>query len=253
MNISPVSFGKTVRVNSSIEDARRIAELANSSKPYSKEKKAQKQAKEIFNDVTAEGQAIAIELNNGKDVYVLSGDESQKAQQFYEDLVIEILSIQEPKQSRQSAFDKIMKKTQDTFNKFVDTTESVFELNVSKNKRNTQIENISKQYPGVFAVAGTKEQINQLRNIVSKSKGNGYFMEATSLYTNRKGSGLCTDAAKSGKEVAFVVTGKEATDNVSFMNYGWSSINGVSRHIDRFVELTDVKEQAKAIQEAMQQ
>ncbi len=54
------------------------------------------------------------------------------------------------------------------------------------------------------------------------------------------------------KKINFVVTGKEATDKVSFMDFGWSSINGISRKIQRFISLDNVKKQTKPIQEAME-
>lgn len=116
-----------------------------------------------------------------------------------------------------------------------------------------RVNNISNNlsFGRVYACAGTKEQMNQLKNIVQKSKGNGIFIEATDLYINRVGNGLCTQAAQNGKEIAFVIAGKKDVDNVSFMNQGWGSINGISQHINRFIELTDVKKQARAIQKMM--
>ena len=116
-----------------------------------------------------------------------------------------------------------------------------------------RVNNISNNlsFGRVYACAGTKEQMNQLKNIVQKSKGNGIFIEATDLYINRIGDGLCTQAAQNGKEIAFVIAGKKDVDNVSFMKSGWGSINGISQHINRFIELTDVKKQARAIQKMM--
>ena len=53
-------------------------------------------------------------------------------------------------------------------------------------------------------------------------------------------------------EISFVVTGKEACKNVSFMQFGWSSIQGISRRLQRFIDLRNIEEQAKTIQEAME-
>jgi len=113
-----------------------------------------------------------------------------------------------------------------------------------------RVNNISNNlsFGKVYACAGTKEQINELKDIIQSSKGNGMVYNATDLYINREGDGLCTQAARQGKEIAFVVAGKKDTDKVSFMESGWSSINGISRHLDRFIELTDVKKQVRAIQ-----
>ena len=116
-----------------------------------------------------------------------------------------------------------------------------------------RINNISNNinFGRVYAAAGSKEQINQLKKIIGSSKGEGLFLDATSLYKEKAGDGLCTNAAKEGKEVAFVVAGKKDVNKVLFMEHGWTSINGVSHHIDRFIELDDVKKQAKAIQAMM--
>ena len=99
----------------------------------------------------------------------------------------------------------------------------------------------------IYAVAGTKEQVAEVEQIVKKTRGYGMFFDATDLYRRNTGDGLCTQAAKSGKEVAFVVAGKEDYNNVNFMRPGWSSLNGISQHIDRFIELDNVKKQSQAI------
>ena len=117
-----------------------------------------------------------------------------------------------------------------------------------------RISNISNNinFGRVYAVAGTKEQVDELKSIVNNSKGEGFFLSATHLYKDRNGEGACTNAAREGKEIAFVVAGKEDVEKVSFFAPGWGSINGISKHIDRFIELNNVKLQAKAIQKAMQ-
>ena len=117
-----------------------------------------------------------------------------------------------------------------------------------------RISNISNNvnFGRVYAVAGTKEQVEELKAIVNNSKGEGFFLNATHIYKDKKGDGECTKAAKEGKEIAFVVAGKEDVDKVSYFAPGWGSVNGISHHIDRFIELQNVKLQAKAIQKAMQ-
>lgn len=103
----------------------------------------------------------------------------------------------------------------------------------------------------VYALAGTKEQINEVKQIVRKTRGFGHFFEVTDMYKKNTGDGLCTQAAKSGKEVVFVVAGQEDYNKVNFMSPGWTSLNGISQHIDRFIELDNVKKQAQAIQKMM--
>ena len=51
MKIAPISFGKSVRVNGSTEQAFDIARLANEKKATKVERSAQKEAKAIFDDV----------------------------------------------------------------------------------------------------------------------------------------------------------------------------------------------------------
>ncbi|MBO5948076.1 hypothetical protein J6Q66_04495 [bacterium] len=104
----------------------------------------------------------------------------------------------------------------------------------------------------VYALAGTKEQLNQAKQIVEETKGYGLFFDATDLYKKSPAYGLCTDAVQRGQDVAFVVAGKEDCNNVNFMRHGWSSLNGISHHIDRFIELYDVKKQTRAIKMMMQ-
>lgn len=103
----------------------------------------------------------------------------------------------------------------------------------------------------VYAVAGSQDQINQLHKIVRRTSGKGCFLYATDIYKNSYGDGMCARAVREGKEVAFVVAGKKDYENVMFMKPGWGSINGVSHHLDRFIDLVDVRKQANAIQKAM--
>ena len=80
MNISPVSFGKTVRVRGKFEDALKIANAANG---YSGNEKFKKAVQKIFDDVQTTGKhsdfhAHVFETDKGT-CYVLTGEESKKA------------------------------------------------------------------------------------------------------------------------------------------------------------------------------
>ncbi len=78
MNISPVSFGKTVRVIGSKDTAYDIARLANEKKVSGEERPAQKIAKSIFNDTNiAQAQVVSVTGTRGKEnVFIVSGKES---------------------------------------------------------------------------------------------------------------------------------------------------------------------------------
>jgi len=87
MSIRPISFGKTVKINSSVQTASEIANLVNQKPVKGANSELQKQAKEIFCDVKPNGEAYVVTLNGDKDVYILSGEESLKAGKLYDDLI----------------------------------------------------------------------------------------------------------------------------------------------------------------------
>ncbi len=81
MNISPVSFGRTVKVNAPYHIAQQAANLVNDFNVSPEEKKVQKQLKSLFSDRSKDGEARVISLDKNTS-YILSGDESEKANTF---------------------------------------------------------------------------------------------------------------------------------------------------------------------------
>lgn len=78
MHISPVSFGKVVEVRGKTKlTASNIASLANSSVENKTHKTIQKDAKELFDDVTPKGKVRVYEAPNGE-VFLLSGKDAEK-------------------------------------------------------------------------------------------------------------------------------------------------------------------------------
>ena len=77
MNISPVSFGKTVRVFMPENSAYELANILNSKSVKVDEKALQEDAKEIFDD-TFEGHAVVCSPDDGKSFYILSGNEASR-------------------------------------------------------------------------------------------------------------------------------------------------------------------------------
>ena len=104
----------------------------------------------------------------------------------------------------------------------------------------------------VFAVSGTREQVDKIKSEVHNSEGKGLFIYATDLYKQDPQEGLCTKAVQEGKEVAFVVCGKKAFNSVYYFNQGWGTLRGISKKLDEFVNLDeDDKNVVKNIKQEM--
>lgn len=89
MQVSPISFGRAIKVNASLPVAKKIAEEANvanygdfSSNP--KRKAMQEFLDKIFNDTQfPNGKAMAVELEDG-DVYIFSGKEAAEETELFQ-------------------------------------------------------------------------------------------------------------------------------------------------------------------------
>ena len=104
----------------------------------------------------------------------------------------------------------------------------------------------STNFGKVYALYGTKKQVIDTCRTVCKDlehKNSSLdILDATHIYQVNRGNGVLTKAAHEGKEVYFLVTGKEDCDKLRFMQFGWGSINGVSHHINKGVDLDKVEE-----------
>ena len=79
MHIAPVSFGKVVEVRGKTKlTAHNIASLANSQVENKTHSAIQKDAKELFNDVTEKGPVRVCEWQNGRKIFLLSGKDSEQ-------------------------------------------------------------------------------------------------------------------------------------------------------------------------------
>ena len=84
MNISPISFGKAVRINSYSADAPdRVVELINGGKPQRGEKSAAKQLKKYFDDINIAPARVVEIYRNGYEggdyyTYIVTGKTAQK-------------------------------------------------------------------------------------------------------------------------------------------------------------------------------
>lgn len=113
--------------------------------------------------------------------------------------------------------------------------------------------NNSLNFGRVFAVTASKENMQKLGQELETKHNKMISMPVTDLYIRGTGEGLCTQAAKSGNEVCFIITGKKDMDNVKYMKRGWGSANGISHHITDFIKFDNAKEAAKVIMSTMQE
>lgn len=257
MKIAPISFGKAVRVNGTEQQAFDIARLANEKKATNSERNAQKEAKAIFNDVDVAPAQVATYKTpyNQTEVYIVSGVESKKLDRLNDELALGIIQAGNALNDShrfQTSTNRQMNHHNQKVRDLLLNSATNFDISARYDKSNTRVKSVDREYDSVYAVAGSSEQIEELKGILVKTKGYVDISDATDLYKGAPTRGLCSQAVKEGKEIAFVVTGKENNKNLSFMQFGWTSINAISRRLQRFVELKNIPEQAKTIQEAME-
>ena len=257
MKITPISFGKSVRVNGSKEQAYDIARLANEKKVSKAERNAQKEAREIFSDSNKGMVQVATYITpyNEEEIYLVSGDESNRLSRLNEQIATGIIQAGDAlgdgdkfKISVKRQMNHHNQKVRDLLLK----SATNYDISAIYDTSKTRVKSVDRKYDSVYAVAGSTQQIEELKKILAKTKGYVDVSDATELYKDFPTRGLCSQAVQDGKEIAFVVTGKENNKNLSFMQHGWTSINAISRRLQRFVELQNVPEQAKTIQEAME-
>ncbi len=109
-----------------------------------------------------------------------------------------------------------------------------------------RIESISNvNFKSVYAISGSKEQAANLYNNLQQKRAEekALMLPATDIYEGSQGRGFCATSVRDGKQVAFLITGKNIKD-VLFMNPGWGSMNGISHHIADCYEIKDDKEAA---------
>ena len=98
----------------------------------------------------------------------------------------------------------------------------------------------------VYALYGSKQQVmNTCRGIcddLANKNPSITIHNATEIYKNNRGNGILTQAAHEGKDVCFIITGKEDCKKASFMYPGWGSLNGISQHIYKGFDLNKINE-----------
>ena len=237
MHISP-TFGKAVYVNGSADSAQKIVDLVNSKKVKSSERELQAQAKSIFDDTTEKGQAIVCSFDNG-DVYILSGEETKQVKRLNAAHRRRVVALNKNSKNMELDIEAYNKNFNKFLHKFILENESPFDLSFEMNKSKTKIKTLIQDWVKVFAVVGTPIQLENMTNTLNSSEGKVSIHNATSLYIGNNSKSQYTNAVQQGKKVAFLVTGKEATDNIEYMKYGWTSLLFISKKIERFISLSD--------------
>lgn len=139
MYISPVSFGKVVKVLAPHHEAVRIANAANGAETVSPD--VQKQVQDIFDD-TEQGHALAISFRDDSDVsYILSGKESRD---YTRDLYHHTLYVIDTKRTcpLEDAFRKVVKANQEFCKRthdLVEKTKENFMLKIYPNGEKVEV------------------------------------------------------------------------------------------------------------------
>ncbi len=118
-----------------------------------------------------------------------------------------------------------------------------------------KINNISNtaSFGRVYAVAGKPEKTEKLVNFLDKqekkSGGIVTIEDITDVYKKNSANskGLCSKYAQRGNEILLIVTGKEDHKKMSFMEPGWTTISAITQHIDKFITLNNIHNDAKDI------
>ena len=145
MNISPVSFGKIVKVNGTKSNAQNILSLANSRVLNKEHKQVQVDAKRIFNDRTKNGPVRIYTQNNGQDIYLFSGKESEIAASTIanarEDIGLAKIFMTDKKELFKF-FKKVSKQTNDIMNQLVRDKQEPYTIQVAEHKGQQRIHKV---------------------------------------------------------------------------------------------------------------
>ena len=87
MNIAPISFGKTIKINASEVAAHEAAFLINNPNVDKCCKSVQNKLKQVFDDASKRGEAYVYTIPEEKETFILTGKESEKATEYYVDMV----------------------------------------------------------------------------------------------------------------------------------------------------------------------
>lgn len=106
-------------------------------------------------------------------------------------------------------------------------------------------------FKNVYALIGSREQIREATGMLINANGESLALPATSIYKNNKIQSPFTDYVGAGKNISFVVTGKEDVKKITTHVLGWTTLEEISKQIDKYIILKDIKQQMREIKRSM--
>ena len=148
MNVNPVSFGRTVKVNAPLKIAEHAADLVNSIPNKKGEARVQQQLKTFFYDAEKGHGRARVIAPNGKqgDVYIVTGEDSKIVGELFKDKKLQLEAAK--KNYGQSEMYEMVKDAEDArINDLLtlsiaETLEPV-ELNIDYSERKHRIKSIN--------------------------------------------------------------------------------------------------------------
>lgn len=142
MRLSPVSFGKTVRVLGNRQIAQDMVQLANAKKTKSVNTVYQKEIKRVFDDIEVtptndSKKAMLWEANDG--IYILSGTEAKRAKKIIQDKVDANFAASEIHWGRiyiyKDTADKNDKRMKERIEKLIEETKEPYGISIGYDAR----------------------------------------------------------------------------------------------------------------------
>lgn len=91
----------------------------------------------------------------------------------------------------------------------------------------------SVRFSSIYAISAKPDIMKKISKKCDAYSSNYLqFKPATGIYKNDNKDGFCHSAVRQGREVAFLVVGKEDCSKVRFMDSGYTTLNGISQHLD---------------------
>lgn len=147
MQINPISFGRTVKVNAPLSVTKHAADLINSAQNIRGEAAVQQQLKTLFYD-SKEGRAIAVPVSGNKnESYIFTGNESKDVAILLKDRKEQINAAKKHYGTGTSMFEIVKNAEDERFSDLltllVAETEEPIELDIEFSKRKNRIKSLN--------------------------------------------------------------------------------------------------------------
>lgn len=93
----------------------------------------------------------------------------------------------------------------------------------------------------VYAIAGNNYQMNKLKGYFDNSTGDILYLESKKLHPTTPKPFSKSNASQGIKRIALIVVGKKDIDSINTNQKGWRTLREISRHVEKYVDLTSVK------------